>query len=192
MPDPPVCIDYSAPNDAWSEGHNKFYRFMRENKYQLFGYWGTFGHANDNSVMLAKNDLIHSFDWLSVRRNQAYPVFTNAGTDDPNPWEHPEAAEKSGQVNAFLRWKNMSDRKDSFSMKLFIDANIETSFPIPMQTSADVTLRRLQNFRLAPYEQVEWSFGAQNGTAKTDARGLLSLPKLIISRTESVLKLRVQ
>ena len=190
VPEPPVCIDYSAPNDTWSAGHDKFYKYMREHKYMLFGYWGTFGHANANSTILAKNDLVHTFDWLSLRRKQAYPVFTNAASDNPNPWEHPETAETSGQVNAFFRWRNLSDRKDSFAMKIFIDAGIKTSFQIPMQTSADVTMRRMQKFQLTPNEAVAWTFGGQQGVAKADGHGLLTLPKLLISRTENVLKLR--
>ncbi len=190
MPAPPVCIDYSAPNDTWSEGHGKFYKYMREHRCMLFGYWGTFGHANANSTILAKNDLVHSFDWLSVRKNQAYPVFTNAACDDLNPWEHPETSEKSGQVNAFFRWRNVSDRKDSFSMTIFIDAGIKTSFQIPEQTSADVAIRRMQNFKLMPNETVVWTFGEQKGVAKADEHGLLTLPKLLVSRADNVLKLR--
>ena len=191
MPDPPVCIDYSAQNDVWSAGHDKFYKYMREHRYMLFGYWGNFGHANANSTILAKNDLVHSFDWLSVRRNQAYPVFTNAECDDLNPWEHPETAENSGQVNAFFRWKNVSDRKDAFAMKIFIDVGIKTVFPIPEQASTDVTIRRLQHFKLAPNQHVAWTFGTQNGTAMADEHGVLTLPKLIINRTENVLRLLI-
>lgn len=86
LPDPPVCVDYSAPNDSWSTNHEAFVSAMNARKYPLFFYWGPFGHANNNEKILKVNDLVHSFDWLSVKRNEAYPVFTDASANDPLPW----------------------------------------------------------------------------------------------------------
>ncbi len=190
MPDPPVCIDYSAQNDEWSVGHDKLYRTMREHKFAFYGYWADFGHANNDSVMLQKNDLIHSFDWLSVRKDQAYPVFTGASSDDRDPWEFPDAP-AAGQVNAFFRWKNVSDRADSFRMKLFLVSifTLRTSFPIPEEATADVSLRRLQNFRIRPREKIRWSFGGRKGIAEADEQGLLTIPRLTVSAKETVLEL---
>ena len=190
LPDPPICIDYSAPDDAWSEGHADFYKFMREKRFSLFGYWAPFGHANSDTLMLEKNDLIHSFDWLSVRKNQAYPVFTNAASDDRNPWENPETAAIPGQVNAFFRWKNVSDSPNRFSMMIYIDAAINTRVQIPTQTIADVTLRRIQEFHLSPGETVAWTFGTQNGISTADTHGILTLPKLVITASSKKLTLR--
>ncbi|MBQ6596158.1 MAG: hypothetical protein IJH79_01280 [Lentisphaeria bacterium] len=190
IPDPPVCIDYSAQNDEWSAGHAKLYQVMREHKFAFYGYWADFGHANNDSVMLRKNDLIHSFDWLSVRRDQAYPVFTGASPDDRDPWEFSDAP-AAGQVNAFFRWKNVSDRADSFRMKLFLVSKetLKTMFPIPGEATADVSLRRLQNFRIRPGEKIRWSFGGRNGIAEADGQGLLTIPRLTVSAKETVLEL---
>ena len=190
--DPPVCIDYSAQNDKWSNGHEKLYRSMREHKFALYGYWADFGHANDDATMLEKNDLIHSFDWLSIRRNRAYPVFTNADSDDSNPWEAGRrSSSDSGQVNAFFRWKNVADHPQYFRMRLFLVSpeTLKTSFTIPAKATADVSLRRLQQFRIRPNEPVRWSFGVQSGIAEADVSGLLTLPRLEITQQETVLKL---
>ncbi len=73
LPDPPICIDYSAQNDGWSVGHDRFARAMNDRKYALFFYWGPFGHANNSAKIMEVNDLIDSFDWLSVKKNEAYP-----------------------------------------------------------------------------------------------------------------------
>ena len=192
IPDPPVCIDYSAQNDTWSDGHEKLYRAMREHKFAFYGYWADFGHANANDTMLAKNDLIHSFDWLSIRRGRAYPVFTNADSDNINPWETGRrSSADSGQVNAFLRWENVADRPQYFRMKLFLVSpeTLKTSFAIPVKAVADVSIRRLQQFKIRPNERVRWSFGTQSGIAEADAGGLLTLPRLEITRNETVLKL---
>ena len=190
IPDPPVCIDYSAQNDEWSAGHDKLYRTMREHKFAFYGYWADFGHANNDTVMLPKNDLIHSFDWLAVRRDRAYPVFTHASSDDRDPWEFSDAP-AAGQVNAFFRWKNVSDRAGSFRMKLFLvsEKTLQTSFPVPREATADLSLRRLQNFRILPHEKIQWIFGGREGVAEADEQGLLTIPRLTFSAEETMLKL---
>ena len=192
LEDPPVCVDYSAQNDLWSAGHEKFFKVMRENKFPLYAYWADFGHANDDDQMLVKNDLIHSFDWLSIRKNRAYPVFTNASSDDPNPWEAGNLdSTLPGQINGFFRWENVADRKGSFKMKLFLadPQTLQTRFTIPETAVADVSLRRLQNFRIAPGEKISWSFGVLSGCTAADEKGLLTLEKLPITGEEQVLTL---
>ena len=133
LPDPPIVVDYSAPNDGWSKGHDTFAKAMNERKYALFLYWGPFGHANNHEQILKVNDLINSFDWLSVKKNEPYPVFTNASTNDPLPWPDHLADKKPGQVNAFFRWKNVSDTADAVETQLFLvkAADLKTSFTDP-------------------------------------------------------------
>ena len=80
LPDPPVAVDYSAQNDSWSNGHDRFVKAMNDRKYALYFYWGPFGHANNHAAIEKVNDLINTFDWLSVKRNEAYPVFANASS----------------------------------------------------------------------------------------------------------------
>jgi predicted esterase len=38
VPDPPICIDYSAQNDGWSVGHDRFARAMNDRKYPFILY----------------------------------------------------------------------------------------------------------------------------------------------------------
>ena len=126
-------IDYSAQNDGWSKGHDGFVKAMNERKYSLFFYWGPFGHANNHEQIMKVNDLINSFDWLSVRKNEAYPVFNNATTNDPLPWPDNLSDKKSGQVNAFFRWKNLRDTPEAVEMSLFLvkPSELKTTFPDP-------------------------------------------------------------
>ncbi len=92
------------------------------------------------------NDLINSFDWLSVKKNEAYPVFTDASTNDPLPWPDQLADTKAGQINAFFRWKNLSDTPAAIEISLFLvkPSELKTTFTIPAESTADVSLRRLQ------------------------------------------------
>ena len=180
LPDPPIVIDYSAQNDSWSKGHDTFIKAMNERRYALFMYWGPFGHANNHENILKVNDLINSFDWLSVKKNEAYPVFTNASTNDSLPWPDHLDAKTSGQINAFFRWKTVRDTPDTIEMSLFLikPSELKTTFTIPTEATADVSLRRLQKLRVALGAKVRWTFGTANGEVQADATGCITLPKL--------------
>lgn len=192
LPDPPIVVDYSAPNDGWSRGHDGFVKAMNERKYPLFLYWGPFGHANNHANILKVNDLINSFDWLSVKKNEAYPVFTDASTNDPLPWPNQLAEKKAGQINAFFRWDNIRETADTIEMALFLvkAAELKTTFTIPTEATADVSLRRLQTLRIAPGTTVRWRFGAMSGEAKADATGCVTIPRLKITAEPTSLSVR--
>lgn len=192
LPDPPVVVDYSAPNDGWSKGHEAFVAAMNDRKYPLFLYWGPFGHANNHERILKVNDLINSFDWLAVKKNEAYPVFTNASTNDPLPWPDKLGEKKSGQVNAFFRWQVAGDTADAVEVKLFLTkaADLKTTFTVPTEATADVSLRRVQKLRVAPGATVAWTFGTVTGEVKADAQGLVTIPKLKVSSEPTTLTVR--
>ena len=189
FPDPPIVIDYSAQNDGWSAGHDLFARAMNDRRYALFFYWGPFGHANNHSRISKVNDLINSFDWLEVRRNEAYPAFTNSSTNDEIPWPGDVKNKASGQVNAFFRWKNLSDTADKLEMSLFLVTPqlLETTFDIPGSSTADVSLRRIQNLGIKPGGTFKWSFGKAKGKGKADAAGLISIAGLKITAQPTTL-----
>lgn len=190
LPDPPICIDYSAQNDQWSGDHEILFRGMKNRKYNLIAYWGNFGHANNNKVMEAVNDLINTFDWTAIRKNEAYPVFTNASSDDQIPWPDHIKSEKPGQVNAFFRWKNITDSDQSFEMVIFIDKNIKTKiFTIPNQATTDLSFRRLQKFNVKPGETIRWTFAGKSGSIKADAQGLITIPQVKITNEKMTIRL---
>ena len=194
IPDPPICVDYSAQNDQWSGRHEVLYNAMRARHYMIFGYWGPFGHAGDDRQIVQVNDLVHTFDWTSVRKNEAYPVFTNASSDNPIPWpEHYKDVKdkKAGQVNAFFRWKNLTDTKDRFEISLFLltPETLKTFFTIPPESTADVTLRRIQKFESAPGKTINWSFGKTSGKATADQYGKFTIEKLTVTGKPETLSL---
>jgi len=182
LPDPPVAVDYSAQNDGWSVGHERFVKAMNERKYALYFYWGPFGHANNSAQIKKVNDLIDSFDWLSVKKNEAYPVFTNATGNSKLPWPDNLKEKAPGQFNAFFRWKNISDSKDKLEMSLFLSSpeDLKTTFEIPKEASAEVSLRRIQNLGAKPGESLKWVYGDAKGDVKVDAEGLITIPGLKI------------
>lgn len=184
LPDPPVAIDYSGQNDSWSAGHDRFAKVMNDRKYALYFYWGPFGHANNHAAIEKVNDLVNSFDWLSVKKNEAYPVFTNGNSNDKLPWPDVknEKPQVSGQINAFYRWKNIVDTKGKLEMSLYLvgPEELKTKFKIPGESTADVSLRRIQGVPIKPGESFQWAFGTQKGQGKADTNGLITIPGLKI------------
>jgi len=189
IPDPPVAVDYSAQNDGWSVGHERFAKAMNDRKYALYFYWGPFGHANNSAQILKINDLINSFDWLNVKKNEAYAVFTNATGNSKLPWPDHLKEKAPGQVNAFFGWKNISDSRDKLEMSLFI-ADLKTTFEVPKEESADVSLRRVQSLEAKPGESLKWTFGGATGEVQVDAEGLITLPGLKMSAKPETLTVR--
>ena len=192
IPDPPIVVDYSAQDDGWSRGHDAFIRAMSGRKYALFMYWGPFGHANNHENIKKVNDLIDSFDWLGVRKDEPYPVFTDASTDDPIPWPDHLADRKAGQINAFFRWKNVSETPEAIETSLFLvkPSELRTTFAIPAEATADVSLRRLQKLRVAPGALVRWTFGTTEGEARADAVGCITVPRRKITAEPTTLSIR--
>ena len=206
--DPPFCVDWSGSDDVWSRNHDVLYRNMFARKYAIMGFWGDYGHCGDLNQARAKNPLIERFDWLKVVKNAAYPVFTNASTDDRLPWPFSvwkpkvntwggwagdilgdsqkaiaEGAKPVGQVNAFFRWENVKDEKRGVILNLFLAGKDELGgFDAPASATADVTIRRIQTVKVAPGKLVKWKFGdTAKGSVKADRNGLVTIPKLTIT-----------
>ena len=189
LPEPPVTINYSAQNDGWAKGHDRFVKAMNDRKYPLYFYWGPFGHANNHAAIEKVNDLINTFDWLSIKKNEAYPVFANATGNGILPWPDDLKNKAAGQLNAFFRWKNITDAKGRLEISLFLTASstVKTTFEIPKEASADVSLRRIQNTRFAPGSIFQWTFGNVRGEGKADADGLVTIPGLKITAAPTTL-----
>jgi len=196
LPDPPVVVDYSAQNDQWSTGHEVLYKNMREKRYALHGYWGLFGHENNNSKMAVHNDLIHALPVMSIKLSDPYPVFTNSTTDDKNPWEHGEGADESGQVNGFFRWKNICDTADSLEMELWLlnENEWETRVNLPEKSTADLLIRRVRNFALDAGESFNWTLTDCDGNTVTgisaaDSEGYPVIDGITVKQCHQTLKL---
>ena len=192
LPDPPICLNYSAQNDGWSAGHDGFVRAMEERRYSLLFYWGPFGHANNSERIKTVNDLIDSFDWLSVRRDEAYPVFTKVTGNGDLPWPDNLKSGEAGQMNAFFRWKVLEDAPQKLEITLFLvtPEQLKTRFKIPSESEADVSLRRLQKLKVPAGSAFHWEFGDRKGEGRADERGLITVPALKLTSKPTTLRIR--
>ena len=195
LPDPPIVVDYSAQNDVWSTGHDEFYAKMSERRYAVMGFFGPFGHENNNAKMHEVNDLIHAFDIGSVRLDEAYPAFVGASTDDPLPWRDGKAIEgdeTSGQVNAFFRWEVSADLPNRFeiALRLLRQDEWKSRVTFPESSVADVAIRRLQKFRLVPGERFAWEYAGASGEAAADGEGVPTVERVEITKEPRTLTLK--
>lgn len=186
MADPPVLVNFSAPLDKWSKGQGELIELFREHKYPLVFTWGGFGHQNDVS---SANPAVFEFPWLNIRRNEAYPVFTKASTDQRYPRHLTKGAlDQAGQINGYFRWQVITDTAPLFVIELRLVMPKELSRPakIPDQATADLTLRRLQKFKIVPGGACQWRMTqgtkeVQSGKAVPGADGLLNIPGVTIT-----------
>lgn len=219
-PDPPVCVEWSGIDDMWSRGRDVIARGMKRRQWSHMFLWGPFGHCSYISKARKKNDLVERFNWLSVKKNEAYPVFTNATCDDKFPWPFKiwkpkkawswlsgwaddvisakmmiaDGAPESGQINAFFRWRNIRDESECLEMELYIASADElrtTQFVPPSSAVADIAVRRIQSPLIAKAETVKWKFGSRSGTVQRDENGTLSIPNLEITCERKTLQLKV-
>ncbi|MBR5758089.1 MAG: hypothetical protein IKX88_05795, partial [Thermoguttaceae bacterium] len=84
------------------------------------------------------------------------------------------------------------DLPDRFEIELRLATNDElksTIFKIPAESSADVSLRRLQEFCVSPGKTVAWTFGDRSGEVQADKNGLVTIPSLTITSVPQILTL---
>jgi hypothetical protein len=151
---PPACVFFSQQDD-WAKDMEGWMKWMRDRRLPFVAAWGPWGHLNHYEMT---NPAAYEFPWLSLRKDQAYPAFTNASADEKYPGLHSNAPDQSGQINAYFRWRVLDDRPEQFSLELRLvqKSELKGSVAIPAEVTADVTLRRLQRLRIVPGKTYHW------------------------------------
>jgi hypothetical protein len=201
LPDPPVIVDFSSQVDTWSVTQPALLQAAEAGHLPLVLSWGPFGHVTFASL-IAKYpvcDVALAFPWLEIRRNEAYPVFTRASCDQHCPWLNaPAEYDNTGQINAYFRWKNREDSGAQFAVDLWIaHPTVKDPPPMPNTAQADVTLRRLQQFKVQPGRSYRWDLSRDgkstaSGDAKPDAVGLLTVPHVALTMAPTTLSLKAE
>jgi hypothetical protein len=197
MPDPPVIVDFSSQQDGWATTQPALVQAAQAGHLPLVLSWGPYGHVTFASL-IAKYpicDVALAFPWLEIRKNEAYPAFTHASSDQQCPWLNaPANYDGTGQMNALFRWKNMEDTPAKISMAVWIaHPEVKDAPHLPDTAQADVTFRRLQQFQVIPGKTYS-CFITADGKAtgykiKPDAALLLTIPHVPLSTKPTVLSL---
>jgi len=199
LPDPPVVVDFSSQQDGWATTQPALVNAAQTGHLPLVLGWGPFGHVTFSSL-IAKYpicDVALAYPWLEIRKNEAYPVFTRASCDQRCPWLNaPADYDGSGQMNAYFRWKNKEDAPSSFTMELWIaHPTVKDPPGMPDTATADITLRRLQQFKIQPGRSYGWQMirdgrVVASGSCNAGEGGLLTIPHLGLSTAVGELQVK--
>lgn len=196
-PEPPPVFDFSSQNDNWAKGQEKLIDYCKKNRY-FFGFaWGAGGHMTDISQF---SSAAFEFPWRFIRKNEAYPVFINASSDNSYPgFQNITAPDQRGQINGYFRWKNIMDKPDRFTMELRLVKKNELKKPeeVPTASISDITLRRLQQFNVRQGATYKWRIvsdgkSLQSGDIQADSENLLTIPKVKIQDQPAQLELKLK
>jgi hypothetical protein len=200
LPEPPVICDFSSQEDGWANTQPALVYAAEYGHLPLVLTWGRFGHATFAERMFpeTKCQVGLAFPWLEIKRNEAYPVFTHASSNDVCPWINgPVEFNINGTMNAYFRWKTVEDTPTRFKMQLWIDhpkiagptaaegQPAGENITMPDSATADVTPRRLQQFKVATGQSYAWTVSQDgkavaSGTATPDVANLLTIPKVAL------------
>jgi len=191
--DVPPVFAFFSPKDPYSEGMEQWFALAHREKLSVLGAWGPWGHLNHYEMT---DPAAYEFPWLSIRKNQAYPAFTDASSDSKYPGHLSDGPDQSGQMNAYFRWTVIEDQAHAFSieMRLVQARELAGTVDIPMEAVANVTPRRLQRFEVKAGKAYAWSIEQAgrslcSGEATADAEGLVTIPKVKITARPIVLHL---
>ncbi len=200
LQDPPVMIDFSSQNDSWAVTQPPLVHAANAGRLPLILSWGPFGHTAFASSISQYPvcQVVLAYPWLEIRRNEAYPVFTNASCDQQSPWLNgPVDYDNTGQTNAYFRWKNKRDTPSAFAMQLWIaHPQVNGKVTMPATAFTDITLRRLQQFKVRAGQRYSWQLfqdGRQiaAGRATADNLNLLTIPRVALTVTPVELLIKV-
>ncbi|NIP96977.1 MAG: hypothetical protein GWO24_27505 [Akkermansiaceae bacterium] len=185
VPDPPILVNFSAPNDGWSRNQEELIAYFQRKKFPLVFAWGPYGH---NSSVAQYHPAARAFPWRSIRKDEAYPVFSNATTDQKYPgFRNAAGGDEAGQLGAVFRWKTVADEAELFEIDLWLVGRTElkTAVEIPTRATAAVSLRRLQSFKTEPGAPLRWNLSRddlvlQSGKANPSSTGLLTIEDLVV------------
>lgn len=196
LPDPPILVEFSAQNDAWSNTQPALLSMARVNHLALVLAWAPFGHIAFSShiVRYPQDDVTLAFPWMEIRKDSAYPVFTNASSNQRSPWEGLADFDDSGEINAYFRWQVLEDKHSRFCIKLWIVHPDVTNPPITMPNSAtaDISLRRLRHFKVVRGTIYSWRLISNGklisfGNISPDSGGPFTIPQVTLSMTSAQL-----
>jgi hypothetical protein len=199
LPDPPPVVNFSSQTDGWALNQENLLQAMHDGRHLMIFCWAPIGHT---AKWDTTNPAVVKYPWLSIRKNQAYPAFTDASSDQKYPGLNSKEPDEAGQINAYFRYANLADEPARFQMELKLVAAREVAtgtkpFPIPEESVADVTPRRLQQFKVQADKSYAWRLTeadkvVQSGTVRPDAVGLLTIRRVLITTAPRTLTLEAQ
>jgi hypothetical protein len=170
----------TLPYVSWSSGRNditlanhrmwsyavKMADTLRTCHYGFSFIWSNGRHEPATAAL--ENTLLERYQTVFAR-NLSYPAFTHFSLDGDYGNGDYTNGSPSGCINCGWQWKVITDSAASWSASF-------TNTQVTKQSTADVTPRNTQSFKVSPGKSVKWSSSTgQNGTAVADSYGLVTV-----------------
>lgn len=188
----PIMIAFNGKNDTivgWAEKIG-FYNSMNANRHGGMFFFDSRTHQGETREWSPQQtpDILNRF-----RLNQSYPAFSNNSANG-NPGNGVATnGDAFGTLNGNLGWDETAiiDSADRYEITVRTIAlqSANGTIAAPNSATANITPRRLQNFRPAVGQTVNFenrdSSGQiiQQGQATVDALGLITVPQFTITPT---------
>ena len=163
------------------ENNPPFYKAMGTSQQGFAAYWdnGIHSTSGTNAPEDVKDwpEMMHRF-----KLNESFPVFSNMSSDKDPGDGHPEIGDTIGWINRGIDWSGIEDTRDHYAI------TVSAGYPglkYPVQT--DLLLRRVQNFRPKPGEQLLVYMGNKPSISiavQTDGR--IYIPGIAIPSKEGI------
>jgi hypothetical protein len=191
---PLICFS-NGKNDTnigWPQALD-FWKALQETRRPHVFVWGLEGHGQ--RALLAGPRRSERELSLDVRLDRTLPAFSNSSLDDnPGNGDLKDGA-LAGQSNLYLYWSDttITDEPARWAMDLLVSADAPKD-----SCTVDVTPRRCQRFKPRPGAKLVWANTAlatakvvDSGEALVDRWGLVTVPKVVVSRQGNRLSLRL-
>ena len=173
-------------NIGWAQAVEFFHALQNTKRPHLF-IWGQAGHGQRTVMPGNGSERVMPLD---IRTDAALPAFTNCSLDDNPGNGDPADGDLSGQINRWLYWddKSILDTKERFNITVALMNAAPAADCI-----VDITPRRVQQFHFSPGTTLFWksidNTGAviQHGTVTVDRNGLITLKKVIVSKSKNTI-----
>jgi len=151
------------------QGAPLFFDIMQKTRHALIATWSEGGHAGPKGSHYNRPDVFDEIDIKTQRRDQSYPAITYASTND-DPGRTRDQGAPHGQLNALVEWTDTVDLPNAYAVTL------RPRNSRAVDTTADVTPRRLQRFHLTPGQKLTFR-NLDLTTAKVVQQGKLTVNK---------------
>ena len=156
-----------------------FYKAANDARQMFSVYWNNGPHSMSR---MTPKDFITYSDMLRYKLNESFPAFSNSSDNRNYGNGSYKDGDPEGWINRGFNWKNIVDTPKRYSITLSVD------YPgIKYPVTADVTIRRRQNFKFAPGTSLKVSINGKDSTVKIDKNGLLTIEKIVFADSKEII-----
>ncbi|MCS6991080.1 MAG: hypothetical protein NZL95_04390 [Chitinophagales bacterium] len=183
---------------VWSPIVTSFFDSLQRNAVGGISFWDQRKHNGNGKNFLDSETMP---PWYSLVNNRPHPAFSNCSINQNPGNGNPANGDPYGAINGYLDWTRDSvfDGLCELRFQLFIRDFYVGGVLAPNQyhtCTADVTVRRAQNFKPQPGQLIKWkTFDANNTQIQSGSfvylGGPLTIPGVMIHKSKSRLTISI-